>query len=119
MTTVTIEETALTIEVEGLDKIWALKSHLTIPLRHIAEARYDPEAARGWWHGIRMPGTQIPGVITAGTFYQAGNRVFWDVHNPDNAIVIMLHDETYHELVIEVEDPEATAAEISRAAHGS
>jgi hypothetical protein len=35
-----------------------------------------------------MPGTNIPGVLTAGTFYQDGKRVFWDVHNPDNTVVI-------------------------------
>jgi hypothetical protein len=119
MTTVTIDETSLQIEVEGLDKIWSLKSHLTVPLVHVAEARYDPEIARGWWHGIRMPGTQIPGVITAGTFYQDGNRVFWDVHNPESTIVIVLHDERFQELVIEVENPEDTAAEITRAATAS
>ena len=25
----------------------------------------------------------LPGVITAGTFYQEGERVFWDVHDPE------------------------------------
>ena len=40
-----------------------------------------------------MPGTNIPGVLTAGTFYQHGKRVFWDVHNPDNTVVIELKDE--------------------------
>jgi len=29
----------------------------------------------------------VPGVITAGTFYQDGKRVFWDVHHPEKAIV--------------------------------
>ena len=38
-----------------------------IPLAHIREVRIDPEPARGWWHGLRMPGTQIPGLLTAGT----------------------------------------------------
>jgi hypothetical protein len=68
----------------------------------------DPAIARGWWHGIRMPGTNIPGVITAGTFCQHGKRVFWDVHNPDNTVVIELRDERYNELVVEVADPNFT-----------
>ena len=58
------------------------------PLVHIAGVRADPEAARGWYHGIRIPGTNVPGVITAGTFYQDGKRVFWDVHSPEKTIVI-------------------------------
>jgi hypothetical protein len=52
-----------------------------------------------------MPGTSIPGVITAGTFYQHGKQVFWDVHNPDNTVMIELKDERYNELVVEVADP--------------
>jgi hypothetical protein len=102
-----IAEGKLTLHVRGADKLWALKSSLEIPLVHIAGVRADPEAARGFWHGIRMPGTNVPGVITAGTFYQDGKRVFWDVHRPEKTIVIDLHDERYNELVVEVDDPGA------------
>ena len=97
----------LVLHVRGADKLWALKSSLEIPLRHIAEIRADAAAARGWWHGLRMPGTNIPGVLTAGTFYQDGKRVFWDVHNPANTVVIELKDERYNELIVEVADPQA------------
>jgi hypothetical protein len=100
-------EGKLILHVRGADKLWALKSTLEIPLVHIAGARADPEAARGWYHGLRFPGTNVPGVITAGTFYQNGKRVFWDVHHPEKTILIELHDERYNELVVEVADPEA------------
>jgi hypothetical protein len=98
----------LVLHVRGADKLWALKSSLEIPLAHIAEIRADPAIAHGWWHGLRMPGTNIPGVLTAGTFYQHGKRIFWDVHNPDNTVVIRLKDERYNELIVEVADPQAT-----------
>lgn len=97
----------LILHIRGADKLWALKSSLEIPLGHILNARADPSAAKGWYHGIRSPGTNIPGVLTAGTFYHHGKRVFWDVHNPENSIVIELRDERYHELIIEVFDPQA------------
>ena len=105
----------LELHVLGIDKLWALKSCLEIPLHHVAGIRADPEAARGWWHGIHMPGTDIPGVLTAGTFYQHGKRVFWDVHNPESTVVIELRDERYDELIVEVADP-LSAAERVRAA---
>lgn len=108
MVDVSIAEGKLTLHVRGADKLWAFKSSLEIPLVHLASVRADPEAARSWYHGIRMPGTNVPGVITAGSFYQDGKRVFWDVHHPEKAIVIDLHDERYNELVVEVEDPDAT-----------
>jgi len=105
----------LAVHVRGADQLWAFKSSLEIPLQHITGARADPSIAHGWWHGMRMPGTNVPGVITAGTFYQHGERVFWDVHNPDNTIVIELKDERYKQLIVEVADPNA-AVELIKAA---
>jgi hypothetical protein len=108
-------EGKLTLHVRGADKLWAFKSTLEIPLVHIAGVRADSEIARGWWHGIRLPGTNVPGVITAGTFYQDGKRVFWDVHHPEKTIVIDLHDERYNHLIVEVADPEAAVKVIQNA----
>ncbi|HYV74595.1 MAG TPA: hypothetical protein VFB24_10085 [Candidatus Binatia bacterium] len=102
-----IAEGKLTLNIRGADKLWAFKSSLEIPLVHIAGVRADPETARGWYHGIRMPGTNVPGVITAGTFYQDGRRVFWDVHDPEKTVAIDLHDERYSQLIVEVADPDA------------
>jgi hypothetical protein len=110
-----IAEGKLMLHVRGADKLWAFKSSLAIPLVHIAGVRADAEVARGWYHGIRMPGTSVPGVITAGTFYQDGKRVFWDVHHPEKTIVIDLHDERYNELVVEVDDPDAAVKLIQNA----
>jgi hypothetical protein len=105
----------LELHVRGADKLWAFKSSLEIPLRHIAGIRADPSVAQGWWHGIRLPGTNLPGVITAGTFYQHGKRVFWDVHNPENTVVIELRDERYDELIVEVANPQLTVEQVKAA----
>ena len=110
-----IADGKLTLHVRGADKLWAFKSSLEIPLVHIAGVRADPEVACGWYHGIRMQGTNVPGVITAGTFSQDGRRVFWDVHHPEKTIVIDLHDERYNELVVEVADPDAAVKLIEAA----
>ncbi len=99
MVDLSISDGNLLLNVRGADKLWAFKSSLEIleiPLQHVAGIRADPSIAKGWWHGWRLPGTSIPGVLTAGTFYQDGKRVFWDVHNPDNTVVIELRDERYN-----------------------
>lgn len=106
MVEISITDDHLHLEVKGLDKLWAFKSQLDIPFRHIRDVWHDPEAASGWWHGMKESGTNLPGVVTAGTFYQqSGRTVFWDIHNPARAIVIELHDDRFDELIIEVEDP--------------
>jgi hypothetical protein len=112
---VELAEDTLSIHVRGMDRLWALRSLLEIPLSHVAGAEADPGAARGWWEGIRSGGTHVPGVITAGTFHQEGERVFWDVHDPEKAVMIRLRDERYARLVIEVEDPATTVAAIREA----
>ncbi len=55
-----------------------------------------------------MPGTQIPGVIVAGSYLQGGRWTFWDVRGSgDNAIEVELVGVRYHRLVIDVADPDA------------
>lgn len=115
MVDLSIAEGKLVLHVRGADKLWAFKSSLEIPLIHVVGARADPNAATGSFHGVRMPGTNVPGVITAGTFFQDGKRVFWDVHHPSNAIVITLHDERYDELIVEVADPNSAVNMIQNA----
>lgn len=117
MVDLSVAEGKLVITVEGADKFFALKSTLKIPLEHVAGIRADPEVARGWFHGLRMPGTNIPGVITAGTFYLHERRVFWDVHHAEKTVVIELRDERYNELILEVADPQA-AVEMVRGVAG-
>jgi hypothetical protein len=98
----------LVVDIEGLDKLWSLKSRLTIPLSNVRGATVDPGIVHGP-KGIRAPGTNLPGVIVAGTFHHEGERVFWDVHDPAKAVVIELADEHYARLIIGVDDPHATA----------
>jgi len=105
MTRIEIDAEALIVHVQGLDQLWAFKSELRVPLAHVSGVVRAEDEAREWWHGIRAPGTHLPGVITAGTFYVREGRVFWDVHAPEGAIAIGLRDDRYAKLVIEVEDP--------------
>ena len=118
MVDLTVAGDKLALNVQGLDELWSFKSTLEIPLGHISGVKADPEIARGWRHGLRMPGTNIPGIITAGTFYQDGKRIFWDVHHPDKTIVIDLRNEEYQQLIIEVADPGAAVQELSAALTG-
>ncbi|MGH8145825.1 MAG: hypothetical protein ACREPY_05785 [Rhodanobacteraceae bacterium] len=109
MVKVTREGDSFILEVEGADKFWALKSRLVIPTSDIRAARRDPTVMEGW-KGWRLPGTEIPGLLTAGTFHHDGRRVFWDVHHPGRSVVVELQHEHYDELVIEVENPDAVIA---------
>jgi hypothetical protein len=119
MVDISIAANKLLIIVEGWDKLWAFKGSLEIPLAHVKGAYPGLEAEHGLdWTSIRAPGTFLPGVITAGTFYQHGKTVFWDVHNREKTVAIELHDERYNLLVVEVADPDSTIKIITGAIAG-
>ncbi len=114
MATITIDDGELDIEMSRLDQVLSLKSHLTVPLSHITGVSTRPEEARSWFHGIKV-GTNIPGIVTAGTFYTGDGKVFFDMHNADQTIAIDLRGESYSRLIVQVDDPEGTAAQIKAA----
>jgi hypothetical protein len=105
----------LVVHIEGSDKLWALKSRLEVPLAHVSSAELAGAEAHERWHGVRIAGSNIPGVLAAGRFYRDGSWVFWDVHDADKAIAIGLHDDHYSRLIVEVADPEGEIARIRTA----
>jgi hypothetical protein len=98
------EKECFLFQIKGMHKLWAFKSELKIPIEHVLKAYQDIDIVKGK-KGFRFPGTSIPGIINAGTFLNNGETIFWDVSNTDNAIVIDLKDEDYHQIIIEVENP--------------
>jgi hypothetical protein len=115
MVDVTIEGDRAAFQVEGLDRMWAFRSRLEIPIAHIVDVQHDPEQVGRWWHGFKLIGTDVPGLFAAGTFYYHGELVFWDVRDPAKTIVVVLDHERYKKLIVEVEDPAAVASQIRRA----
>ena len=67
-----VSDRKLSIRVEGWDRMWSMRSHLEIPLEHVSRAYADPNVDDTWWKGWRRGGTNLPGVLTAGTFYRQG-----------------------------------------------
>ena len=101
MAEVELTEVTLVVHVRGMDRIFALKSRLEIPLSHVMGAEADPDLGHPeWWKSLRFTATQI---------------LFWDVHDPKKAVMIRLRDERYARLVIGVHDPPATVRAVQEA----
>lgn len=109
MITINRQDDKFIFEVNGMHKLWALKSQLTIPAAHILNAHQDLESIKGW-KGWKLPRTFIPSIITAGTFYKDGNKIFWDASHIEKCIIVDLKDEDYNQLIIEVENPASAIA---------
>ena len=119
MANVEIGNGELVLQVQGFDRVLALKSEIRVPLEHVVGAESGQEAAANWFHGIKAPGTNVPGVIVAGTFYWHGDCAFYDVHHAEKAVAIPLRDEKYQRLVVEVDDPAAVIEAINAAVDAS
>jgi TPP-dependent trihydroxycyclohexane-1,2-dione (THcHDO) dehydratase len=109
MVTIEKENHNFVFEIQGMHKLWALKSRLTIPVHHIVKAFAATNELKGFF-GIKMPGTNIPGLITAGSYIVRDGTIFCDVMHTDKSVVVELQDEHYKRLIIEVEDVEKAIA---------
>jgi hypothetical protein len=116
MVNVTVDGTRVIFTVEGMHKLWAMRSQIEIPLAHIVDAEVNHDLVNAWWHGFKLIGTDMPGLFAMGTFYYHRELVFWDVTDLQKTIIVSLEHERYKKLIIEVDDPAATAAMLKAAA---
>ena len=113
MTTVEITGDELVVTMHGLDRLWSLRRRIVVPLAHVRGATADPGVSRES-AGVRAPGTHVPRVITAGTYYDGGERTFWNLRASQQAVVIELTGERFRRLVLGVDDARATAERVER-----
>jgi hypothetical protein len=104
MAQVEVADGRLVIRLDRADRLWAFDSELEVPLDHVSGVEVDSEKARIPWSGlpVRDAGSWAPGMLAAGTVRQVGKWAFWDVRDPQGAIIIHLADERFARLVVEV-----------------
>lgn len=103
---VSVVDGTLVVEPVGLGKLWSLtRAALRVPLAHVRGATWDPGVAAEP-RGLRAPGLSLPG-RHAGTFHRDGERLFWNLGDPRDNVVVELVDERYDRLVLTVADPRA------------
>jgi hypothetical protein len=109
MNTIALNGDQVTIAITGWDKVFSLKGEVTFPKTSITNVyAFDNSLSPPW---LRNPGTAIPGIITAGTYQNLGDRKeFWCTHFKGNALVIDLDHEDYSRIVVDLADHESVEA---------
>lgn len=103
----------LVVSLGFWDTLLCVRGSVRVPLAQVRAVRAAGrrELPRP---GLRLPGSYLPGVVTAGS-YGVRERVFWDVRRADRLLVIECDpDSHYVALVLEVPDPDAAAAQLTR-----
>jgi len=110
-----VERDAVVIEPRGMDIALTLRRRIRLPLGQITGVRVVPRAQVSR-PGLRLPGTSIPGVVTAGSYGLGQRRQFWDVRRADTVLVISCTAAApCRELVLEFADPHLVETQLREA----
>jgi hypothetical protein len=104
----------LIVHLRWWESLLALRGSVRVPLEHVRGATED-NGFRGLALGLRIPGTHIPGVLTAGTFRRGGDRQFVYIRPPLQTVVIEMANDAWTRLIIGVRDARGEAARINAA----
>lgn len=105
----------LHVDLIGAHRFLAFRRRIEVALAQVRSIREAGDAARDWVAGVKVVGARIPGIIKAGTFRSHGETSFWDVRDPNHAVVIELEGAKFARLVLEVQDVQKTVAEVNGA----
>lgn len=112
---VDVADDALVVRPRGLNRLWAFKSEVRVPLSQVADVRSDV-ARKSVASGLRVLGTYVPGLVQAGRFRSKGERSFWLVGRTPRVTVIDCPGGRFDRIVLQVR--EDTVARLRRAVSG-
>ncbi|MCZ2860853.1 hypothetical protein [Blastococcus sp. VKM Ac-2987] len=114
MPTAHVTAELLRVHFHPAEKIAGLLRDLEIPITAVRSVDVVPDGLRAAV-GIRAPGLGVPGLRKIGTWRRKKRKTVVAVRRGRPALRLTLAHATYDALLLEVADPEATAAAISAA----
>jgi hypothetical protein len=105
---IVIDKDVIRIELSNLEKILSFHNSLKIPISQIGEISTD--LLPPTWKEMRAPGTAIPGLTKAGTYYTSRGKEFWMLKKKDSHIRIELDNNKFKRLILGVSDHEKRAS---------
>lgn len=89
-----------------------MAERIAIPLKKITNISTDPPEFT--WRAVRLPGTSLPGVISAGTYYTPNGREFWYITSK-TCLTLTIDDDYFKRIVLTLENPGYWADQIRHA----
>ncbi len=105
MANLVINHDTVTVQMSLAEKAEALHRDLTVPRSAITGVKVVTDGLNEV-HGLKMPGSGIPGVIMVGTWISREGNTFAVCHGSGRAIVIELSGQNYDRIVMTVDNPE-------------
>ncbi len=102
------------VSLSPLERFWALRWEVRIPLACIESAQIEPKAVP-WSLGFRAPGSYFPGVIAAGTYWKPKNKQFAYWTRGQTPVVLALSGAKFGTLILGSKDPKGLVDQINAA----
>lgn len=106
-------------ELTGVDRILAIKSRLVVPLHHISSVTTEKADWR-YFNELKVAGARLPNVVKDGGFWSPKDGLlFYEMHDPNSCVTVELFEERYKKIIFQVDDKEATATQLRKAAQAT
>jgi len=109
MADLVVDADSVTVVLSAVERVESLHGDLVVPRSAVRGVRVVDDGMAEI-HGLRAPGTAVPGVIVAGTFRHQGRRTFAVCHHHRPAVVLELAGAEFDRVVVTVEDPHGVVA---------
>ena len=108
---VSIKKDHIKIELGIKEKIGAARGSLEIPFEDIVSAFSDTPSHPS---GMKIIGTNIPGMIELGTYLAGTQREFWYTKKgKNNYLILVLKSNFYSRIIIEIENSNELSQQIN------
>jgi hypothetical protein len=106
-----VMDDVVTVSLSAIEKAEALHGDVSVPRTSVVSARVVPDGMDEV-HGLRLPGTGLPGVIMVGTWRDRERVTFVVCHGRRPAVVLDLTGQRYDRIVVTVENPDEAVASL-------
>jgi hypothetical protein len=103
---------AVTVLLSAIERAEAVHGDVSVPRAAVVSAQVAPDGLDEV-HGLRMPGTALPGVIMVGTWRDKERVTFAVCHGRRPAVVLELTGQRYDRIVVTVDNPEEVVASLT------
>lgn len=103
---------AVAVSLSAIEKTEAVHGDVSVPRTAVVSAQVVPDGMDEV-HGLRMPGTGLPGVIMAGAWRDKERVTFAVCHGRRPAVVLELTGQRYDRIVGTVDNPDEVAASLT------
>jgi hypothetical protein len=104
----------LVVKLSSLEKAEAVHGEIRVPWAAVQSMTVLDDAIHAV-HGLKLPGSRLPGVFAMGTFKSGEGNIFAIVHHQTpRGVKVILMGAVYDALIVGTADPEAVVKKLTQ-----